>query len=159
MKSHNIGYLFAFYIKHPRLKHICIEILMIATALFIFGFGTGNAILYNFEDPSKDIFIDQNWTWNGTTWNTSFENHPGNFFLTSGNIKCGDRVNASIRVNFSRKCSINFKWRKKGNNAELRCYYDNKFDPKNSPTCQDHNWAQGRIADIHLDFILLFGIL
>jgi len=80
---------------------------------------------------------------NGYSWNTITDNnHPSNSYLTSGIIKCG-RVNFSTEVNGP--CTITFDWRKTGEYGILRCYYDNIFDPINSPICGSYKWTPGTI--------------
>jgi parallel beta-helix repeat protein len=120
-----------------------LKILLIFIVLINLMCGFGEARLYHFENASGNILYDPNWKIIGPSWNTLTDsNYPGNTFLTSGPIRCDARVNVSTEVDGP--CTITFDWRKRGEYAELKCYYgNNTVDPI---ICPSHDWTSGIIV-------------
>lgn len=124
----------------PRIKLIKARYLLLFLILSL-TFGNCLGELYNFEGPSGDILRDTtHWTINGN-WKITTDNyHPSNSYLTSGIIECG---RMSFSTELDGPCTITFDWKKIGEYGNLRCYYDNNFDPNN--ICRNYGWTHGSI--------------
>lgn len=119
---------------HKEWFHAKIKVIFFLFILLNLMICCSESKVYNSKQSYQMILSDiQNWTLNGD-WDVSSDG-----YLTSGDIGCGGWTN--ITTNVDGPCLVTFEWKKIGD-AELKCYYDEKIDPK---TCEKWDWTPGRI--------------